>query len=140
MNTPECSEWKLWIGHEIEGTKDLGVKTLFVREASNSDIIKNLAGVPRVWFCKEFVALQNWGVLPYLKGRAICVEMTVEFLQRGFLPQEVRDRCTVYLKVPVTLFKGDFICVGQAFKDESFEVGKGAVVTPDQYNKDVKIL
>ena len=140
MNTPECAEWKLWVGYEIEGTKDIGVKTLFVRDASTSEIVKQLGSVPRIWFCKEFVTKQNWAILPYLKGRSICVEMTVELLQRSFLPQEVRDRCVVYLKVPVKLFKGDFICVGDAFKDESFEIGKGAIVTPDQYNKDVKIL
>lgn len=143
---PACSKWKLWLGDEIEGTVERGVKTLFIRElppklqpTDDLSILKSKA--TRVWFCKEFT---NWplmfAIAELFGYENCCIEVEPKHL--AAVPLKIRQGMRIYLKV--TLFyqlkPGDQICVGKRFADEAFEVGKGHKVSPEQYAADVRIL
>lgn len=144
---PPCAKWDLWIGGEVEGTADIGVKTLFVRSlpqecATSSpetlrDVLTQRGTIRRVWFCKEFT---DWKLMMRVARLfpSVCVEATMETYHT--LPGKAREDFSIYLKVPLRLKSSDHICVGPAFCDESFRVGTGAKVHPEAYLSDVKIL
>jgi hypothetical protein len=149
-DNPACANWKIWVGREVEGSDDLGVVTVFVRENPTpegynldqrwnvlSDRIRHLR-IRRFWFCKEF---RDWEVIQ----RACCfpVKVCLEAVPGETIPDDVRPFLTVYWKVPnVPLVPGDFICVGPPFLDEAFKlsVGEGRRVNPDMYRNDQRIL
>ncbi len=144
MNPP-CSKWEIWRGEEIEGTASLGESTLFIRklDASPDDIPEKLIAtmtkdgkVRRVWFCKEFT---NWPLLRFLAKHfdKVCLEASTRTYDN--VPRDIKMEYTIYFKLNFPLKNGDFICVGPAFSDEAFEIGKGAKVNPEQYLKDTKI-
>ena len=148
MLKPECAEWSIWIGKEIEGQSDIGVETLFIRRLNSTaeefEKLKDDLGpkltrrgtIKRVWFCKEF---QNWPLLRVIAKhfKTVCLEVT----PKGYdnLPREFKTDFIIYLKVPFMLKKGDHVCVGAAFQDESFQIGKGNRVSPEQYANDVRV-
>ncbi len=137
----------MWIGREIEGQTDLGVKTLFVRYSPAIEIVQVLEErqIQRIWFCKE-----------YLRGRSIeQLKSTFEILEEKFpgikicielqlsdyhqFASALRVYGTFYLKMGDNLSllaNGDHVCIGSAFTDESFRIGSGNKVSPDQYLKD----
>lgn len=127
---PECSKWKIWEGVEIEGTTDLGEKTLFVRANDPRPYWDNYN---RVWFCKEFIDYSTI-LEAHDLGKKVCYEVTLQRLP--FIPQEVLDKVQVYLKIEANLKIGDHICIGTAFKDQAFMIGEGAKVEPHQYAED----
>ncbi len=137
---PACAFWKVWIGPEIEGQSDLGERTLFIRQATPARIEELISiygpQVKRVWVCKEFT---HWDSVRRL--RAVFDKVVVEVNRHnvGMLPKEVFEGCQLYYKLPVELKQGDYVCVGQAFSDESFRIGKGDQVDPAMYRQDIPI-
>lgn len=139
---PPCSEWNLWLGEEIEGHSQLGTVTLFVRKIPPGITLKYFEdtaeqGITRIWFCKEFTDWENLIAIAE-KFSHRCLEVTPETLP--LIPVAVRQWVRFYLKIPAQLWPGDHVCVGPAFADEAFEIGKGKKVTPSEYEKDKFIL
>lgn len=144
---PPCADWKIWVGREIEGHAGLGVNTLFIRNARGFDTFRELmeyvssCGHPiitRFWFCKEFT---DWDLLHEAVGwgrrENICVEAV---WGRHQMPAVLQDFVTIYWKFPVALPPGTHVCFGPAFSDESFQIGMGNKVSPEQYLNDVRVL
>lgn len=152
VKAPACSKWNMWLGKEIEGTSDIGVRTLFVRKATNDEVLNRpflgSDDLKRVWLCKEFLALRNTKLALFLKklekkGVTIAAEVTdslVSVLSKSDL-RAIRRHCTVYYKTALTfpLTNKDFICAGSPYSDEAFAVGSGAKVAPKQYAADIRI-
>lgn len=157
MKKPPCAEWRIWKGPEVEGTRSVGVSTLFIRSLQDFSgatptvdwsFLKK-SGCERVWFCKEFYRSEPtddqgnfiaWGLVRAIGKHfsEICLE--VEPKDYCSIPKDIKASATIYLKVlDVELKKGDFICVGPAFADEAFQIGTGAKVTPEVYLNDVRI-
>ena len=145
MKKPPCSEWNIWKGPEVEGTKSKGVQTLFIRSLAQFSAIsadadfgffRSKSKCSRVWFCKEFT---DWKKVKAIAKHfdEVCIE--VEPKCYDSIPASLRKKARIYLKVDTQLKAGDFICVGPAFSDESFEIGTGATVKPDDYAKDTRI-
>lgn len=142
---PECSTWRLWVGKEVEGnSKQLGVKTLFVRDASEAFIREQALDfrVRRIWFCKEFLvplAPHCRTIASFLDDYDVAIEVLSSQVER--LPKHLRERAQLFLKIPhiPKMKKGDFICAGPPFEDELFEVGKGLKMTPKSYMEDIRI-
>lgn len=134
---PPCSSWRVWLGPEIEGQTDLGERTLFIREATPErieELIKTYSPtVKRVWVCKEFI---YWESIRRLKAAFGKVVLEVSRHTYGAMPKELFDQCQLYYKLPVELKQGDYVCVGPAFSDESFRIGKGDQVDPAMYRRD----
>jgi hypothetical protein len=157
MNKPPCSEWKIWKGPEIEGTEGVGIATLFIRSLSDFEgltpesdfsLFAQKSGCKRVWFCKEFYLSEPtdtngkfiaWKLIEAIGQHfeEMCLEVEPQSIQ--CVPKSIRAKARIYVKVNVELKPGDFICVGPAFNDESFKIGTGAKVTPEQYLQDIKI-
>lgn len=147
---PPCSKWKVWVGKEIEGTKDIGVQTVFIREIPGMTVEKDykfmtMGGkVARVWFCKEFLhacaAGKSWDIMRKIMSLFPICAAEVEAQCVSMIPKDIYAKLTVYVKLDIKLKDGDFVCVGPAFSDESFEIGKGAKVTPEAYANDTKVL
>jgi hypothetical protein len=138
---PPCSEWKIWVGPEIEGHTDLGEMTLFIRDCFTIKAHEYLLmKYSRVWFCKEFITEKNYPTMRWVIAgpRTVCLEVTLDMLDT--LPPDIYDDCQLYLKVEATLKPGDHVCMGLPFKDEAFLVGEGQRVKPTQYLQDERIL
>ena len=137
---PECSEWSVWKGPEIEGQTEIGVKTLFVRDNfSPMNSLEDrliLKEFDRVWFCEEFKDEVTIGYCFGL-GKKLCMEVSLDKYPE--LSEEVKNNVQLYIKVPIDLKEDDHICVGQPYKDEAFAVGKGNKVKPEQYDVDIRI-
>lgn len=141
---PKSKDWKIWKGGEIEGSKDLGVQTLFIRELK-VDEKADLSFLPakskckRVWFCKEFT---DWKLLKRIAAlfETVCIEVEPKNLES--IPIEFRKKYNIYLKVILNydLKPGDFVCVGKPYEDEAFAIGSGNKVKPEQYGKDIRIV
>lgn len=148
INKPPCADWSLWVGEEIEGSEATGkgIKTLFVRSLaafpslllpdSDLSILRTKSNCTRVWFCKEF---EQWALMLRIAElfQEACLE--VEPKRYSSVPMKVRKKCRVFIKVGIELKPGDVICVGPAFADESFTIGTGNKVTPEQYGNDKRI-
>lgn len=147
VGLPPCATWNIWKGPEIEGTDSIGVQTLFIRSlsafpgvsaASDLSFLRKSSKCSRVWFCKEF---KDWPLLEAIAKHfdEVCVE--VEPKCYVSVPKRIKKRVKIYLKVvlPEPLKEGDFICVGEPFRDEAFKFGAGASVCMEQYLKDIKI-
>jgi hypothetical protein len=139
---PECANWKIWTGLEIEGSSEIGETTLFIRELVVTDLeadysFMNRGGsIKRIWFCKEFV---DWPFLRVLSKHfaIVCIEATPKTYEN--IPKDIRSNFRIYLKVKQELKPGDFICVGPGFMDEAFQIGTGKKVTPEMYQNDIRI-
>lgn len=138
MTTPDCAEWNLWLGPEVEGTIGIGVPTLFVRKATRDEVFAAARqhGIGRVWFCKEWA---DWETIVQVlsSGRKVCLEVTPETIR--LVPVFVMKEACVYLKVDTELKDGDHVCVGPAFADEAFRIGTGAKVEPVDYAGDRRL-
>lgn len=157
---PPCAEWDIWTGPEIEGTTDLGEKTVFIRrlrqvgitEKTDFSFIPRSMKANRLWLCKEFLhdcmtdETRGWGVVrrlaSYFAPQKVCLEVTPATLVT--LPADLRKKHRLYLKVILPAEHGlkddDFVCVGPAYEDAAFVYGQGARVKPEQYLGDIKIL
>lgn len=142
--TPPCADWKVWVGCEVEGSSGLGEKTLFIRQltvanplTTDFSFLTKGGTISRVWFCKEFT---DWRTLRAIRRlfSETCVEVTPKTIEN--VPKDIRNECRLYLKVNVSLKKGDYVCVGPPFSDESFEMGTGHSVKETDYLKDQKLL
>ena len=147
MKNPPCSEWKVWRGKEIEGTTQIGVETLFIRDLPGATVesmtpeflakISRNGQTARVWFCKEF---SDWplarAIIKWFK--TACLEVNHRTVD--CVPKDLKATCVLYYKVPSQLKRGDFICAGPAFNDEAFAIGTGASVKPENYLADIRIL
>ena len=143
---PPCREWAIWVGKEVEGTTNVGVTTLFIRslegfhidpETSDLSFFRKKTGASRVWFCREFV---DWKLLKRIAKEfdEVCIEVEPKCFEN--IPLALRDKAIIYLKVDTPLKPGDFVCVGPAFHDESFKIGSGSKVKPQDYLQDKRIL
>ena len=141
---PECADWGLWLGAEIEGHTGLGARTLFIRRlpvAITAEWLVEKSKADRVWFCKEF---KDWPRLEAIASKFpsanVCIEIEAPVYRS--LPAAFRKDYVIYVKVPsvVGLKAGDHVCVGAAFSDESFMIGTGAKVNPGDYGADTRIL
>ena len=138
---PPCADWNVWLGREVEGETDIGEMTLFIRKLSPhrtvSEYVEQFKGkVHRVWFCKEF---RDWKALAYMSQYfpKVCLEVCRE--NYSSIPKEIFVRCVLYYKLPVVLKKGDYVCVGPEFADESFRLGKGNEVVQQKYCRDERV-
>lgn len=145
IKQPSCAKWKLWVGREIEGRIQLGVKTLFVRDASMSEIEKAIEKyqLRRVWFCFEFMQPGKMYTIFRLCSRhakiSFVAEMKYETMST-LAHYSLREHLQVYLKLPeLDLRPGDHICVGPAFSDEALLIGTGHKVKPELYEEDIRI-
>lgn len=159
---PPCATWNIWKGAEIEGTKDIGVSTLFIRklplaittkrsEYSTIDLafMRTRSNTNRLWLCKELMLWaanhNGWELIHRVMSyyEKVAIESTPELLLS--IPLSVRDKAQIYLKVlpnippHLNLRAGDFVCVGPSFSDEAFAIGTGKKVSPSQYLNDTKI-
>lgn len=160
-NQPECAKWNLWRGVEIEGQTDVGVPTLFVRNATKVEIFSALDSgykLTRVWLCEEFLKGEDliemccW-LLAFKRGLSVAVAVKIgdvitadtarlKILQKftSKLDAMKAARFAVYYKLQLKgVREGDHICVGNAFADEAFRIGDGRKVTPDMYKDDTFI-
>jgi len=133
----------VWIGREIEGNSEIGVQTLFVRELRNGRTPESLKlahpHIDRVWLCKELslnAALLRAFIAQF---HTCCIEIAIDGKTTPNLWQIIKAHCKVYLKIPIALNAGDFVCIGEAFNDEAFEIGTGFKVQPHQYLADIRI-
>lgn len=144
---PPCANWSVWVGPEVEGSSGLGERTLFIRQLPaewaltiDSDLkqLRKRSNSTRVWFCKEFL---NWPMLEAIAAHYepgnVCIEVEPNCFES--LPRRFRQNYRIYVKLDLPLKPGDHVCVGPAFSDESFEMGHGSKVLPEQYLKDIKI-
>lgn len=147
IKKPECAHWRMWVGAEVEGEHDVGVRTLFIRslkdvpgdfsELGTLQLLREKSQCSRVWFCHEF---NHWRTveLATLAFDQVCIEARYCFAKS--IPPRIRGRenVRIYYKVEldVPLRDGDVICVGRPFEDEAFTVGSGKRVTPDLYTND----
>lgn len=152
VKLPDCANWKLWLGKEIEGDRDVGQLTLFVRDTPwelSGDSHKDFddlmlstrhhvirGSVSRIWFCEQF---RNYEIMreAISRGFKVCVELT---LRNMVLQPDILDKATIYVKLPLQLKEGDFVCIGRPYRDEAFRIGTGTKVTPEQYAEDIFIM
>lgn len=147
MKTPPCAKWDTWTGPEIEGSKYLGVKTLFIRRShlKPKSLVSAIraASFRRIWFCKEFL----WN-RPKTEQTKIFGALSSDYDLAFELTFWMKDMAEYYRKYGTVYFKletyglikpGDFLCVGPAFKDEAFLIGTGNKVAPTEYLSDRKI-
>jgi hypothetical protein len=141
MQKPPCSKWKLWFGKEIEGYEDVGQKTIFVRDASYEDIMTVVkeTKATRIWFCKEY---RDWKTIRRIERENPQFKFCVEANQKTVndIPSNVVSIVRVYFKLDLILPAGSVLCVGAAFNDEAFVLGKGRKVVPDQYGNDECVI
>lgn len=150
MNQPPCATWEMWKGGEVEGNVSVGVQTLFIRSLdkfpqltpdSDFSVLRTRSGCSRVWFCKEFL---KWKFIDAIAPHfdETCIEVEPQAFTA--IPNRLRKLARIYVKVilpdGLNLKAGDFICVGPPFNDESFQIGRGNKVKPEQYLNDVKIV
>lgn len=158
MKKPPCADWDIWVGPEIEGTADLGERTVFIRRLPIKTIDKktDLSFIrrkgSRLWLCKEFLhdcmitETLGWAAVRKLASMfdplKVCLEVLPDTLES--VPINLRRKHRLYLKVILPETGGlkdvDFVCVGPAYADRSFPFSSGVSVTPDQYLGDTKIL
>ena len=141
---PPCHSFNCWVGTEVEGgPNDVGQSTMFIRSLSIERPLAEYSdfalkrGIKRVWFCREF---DNWDVVRWALVRfdTVCLEVSDH---ANVVPPDVWARCKIYFKLGNRLLKrGDYVCVGPAFCDESFEIGTGNKVTPADYAADVEVV
>lgn len=128
---PPCSEWRLWEGIEIEGFTDMGVTTLFIRDATKEELDVFIPQYERIFVGSGFVKA---GISPefmqYLKsfGKKLCFEIHFEDYVK--LHNEGRTDIIgehqVYLQINnFALKEGDHVKIGDFFKEEIFLSGTG---------------
>jgi hypothetical protein len=147
---PPCASWKIWKGNEVEGTKEIGEPTLFIRslegfvatEDSDFSFLAEKSKCRRVWFCSDFICkdFDKWKIVSSIAKHFLSICLEVEPKNLESVPLEFRKKFTIYLKVNAILKKGDVVCVGQPFNDESWEVGTGKKVNPKDYERDTRIV
>lgn len=142
MTKPPCSQWKVWLGPEIEGTKALGERTLFIRDLcaySVTEWSRKQPTVSRVWFC---AALAHFEPEVVIEATSVFKTVCAEVFAGESVPPQFRELgVQIYWKLDIHgLTKGDHLCVGPAYNDEAFLIGAGVKVNPEQYLQDVKIL
>jgi hypothetical protein len=142
---PPCADWQVWMGPEVEGESKLGHKTLFIRALPEPklqtlyDIVKKYPDVRRAWFCSVFKHYKIiWDALNLFEE--VCLEVMVPSKEQPPGPLLMRARVYYKFCLPLFLKKGDHVCFGVPYADESFEIGKGRRVSPEKYMSDWKIL
>lgn len=145
---PPCAKWNMWLGPEIEGTANIGERTLFVRiELITHQQISKVCkkhGVSRIWFCYEFMlnstprACNRMFKALLKQGYSLAFEVPVDFAPDWAYLSRYGAR---YFKLEVDIQRGDHVCVGPAFADEAFALGvnSGAKVSPKEYLKDEEV-
>lgn len=132
---PDCSKWNIWEGEEIEGSSDIGVTTIFIRDCSKEDILNLIPKYTRVWFCETFV---NYDLIRLSKTICSNINVSVYIEDWNNLPQDIKGSCKIYLKIK-GLKTGDEIGVGEDFHQEFFTVGLGEITDNSVYYLDRKI-
>lgn len=136
MKKPPCADWHVWVGPEVEGSVDLGKRTLFVRHCRYWKQYVD-ASIGRVWFCCEF---DDWNqvreAIAEFPG-SVCLEVNSRTVER--IPKDVMKNVRAYYKLDPGLKPGDFVCVGPAFSDEAFQLGSGRTVRPENYLADRRL-
>lgn len=143
---PPCSQWKIWIGNEVEGSIDIGEPTLFIRDLLNRSFSELAAEVKqrkitRVFFTEEF---NNWPIIrdSFVHFLKVC---KAHYIQGHCeLPPDIAKNARIYWKcliLPETMeIKiGDQICVGHPFREQIFEWGTKYEMTVADYEKDEKL-
>lgn len=143
VKTPPCNDWGIWEGLEIEGTVDRNEKTLFVRRGDPRKYFKNYK---RIWFTKEFRGPKAEAIMIEALQQKKNVAIETDFNELTILEHNespltiIFSESRLYPKYSTTILKkGDQVCIGQRFKDEAFEIGKGQAVEPNQYLEDKRI-
>ena len=152
---PECANWRVWLGKEVEGVDDLGVTTLFTREVGffeHPDVIKLFSSPPKIkrfWFCKEYLiyacALKGGFDEIYRcidSDMTVCLELRHDFARN--IPADILDSCKLYYRIPeVALKAGDHISWGEDFNYYYTKVSESDFDhknNPKEYREDIKIL
>lgn len=141
-NIPPCANWNLWIGPEIEGYSQLGVLTLFVRNASYDDIEYHSRTVDRIWFDTKFddISVEFIKKIKTL-NKKIIFDLTLDkyytLVQQNRF--DILDE-QLYLRINnISLKTGDHIKLGSEFHEEAFEIGTGKKSYPELYYNDIFI-
>ena len=132
----------MWMGREVEGVSNLGEMTLFARGGDIWKALDQHKDITRVWLCKEYLAKHDIEATLRLLQRLVYKDyrtaLEVPYEAHGVY-QRLYAFAVVYVKLELPLRLGDHICVGYPFRDESFEIGRGNIVTPDSYKADIPI-
>lgn len=143
LEAPDCANWNMWVGPEIEGYTDLGEMTLFVRKASFDQIVDAIikTKVWRIWFCDEF-ELDDKELETLIRvdeSKTFVIGCT--YKKYLTLSKFVKENFQIYIQLNDLILKeGDHIKVGSLFYEESFMIGRGKVSNPKLYSNDIKIL
>lgn len=162
MKKPPCATWSIWRGPEIEGEDDLGIETLFFRQASPDQLINTVKThdhINRYWLCEDLSGTSvQWAVqqlLGVLNSRiAVCFLINAQTLKkdipeflafRAKLPRRLHytqkgiSRISVYYKLEIPSVAGDHICVGKRYFDAIIKIPDKQMRAID-YTKDVRIV
>ena len=145
MGAPDCANWKMWEGPEIEGYTDLNERTLFVRAAFQTEIVKELSEKKhtRLWLCDEYSKLVNNNFLEVLRKNFTELKIVIGCTYDTYLTLSkfVKENFQLYIQLNnLQLKKDDHIKVGNLFYEESFLMGQGKKSNPQLYSNDIKIL
>lgn len=139
-NLPPCSQWNIWEGEEIEGFTDLNVTTLFIRNATRSEIKKYSKSHNRIWLTNEYQKLSKKNIEFLLSlQKHICIDLTLEkYLKLKKKERtDILDNFQVYVRInDLKLKSRDHIKIGDLFYEESFLVGSGKTVDTNLYHND----
>ena len=141
-NKPDCSQWNIWEGKEIEGFTDINARTLFIRKASRYKIQEVIVKgqYTRLWFCDEYDDLEEKWIRSITD---LCPKIIfgVTYQKYLTLPSYIKQDFQIYLQLNdlVDLKKDDHIKLGTLYSEESFLVGTGKKAHPEFYNQDIKI-
>lgn len=139
-NLPPCSQWNIWEGEEIEGFTDLNAPTLFIRNATRSEIKKYSKSHNRIWLTNEYQKLSKKNIEFLLSlQKHICIDLTLEkYLKLKRQDRaDILDNFQVYVRInDLKLKSRDHIKIGDLFYEESFLVGSGKTVDTNLYHND----
>lgn len=144
MSLPPCKDWNIWVGHEVEGYRAIGMPTVFVRRFVGEANSRNLAlkgKNHRIWFCGEFLSFPLFAehIREALDNfEEVCIEWNL-MLGPKELPADLLARCKIYVTTGVSLKKGDHVSVGINYDLEFFQVGRGRKTKPADYKEDTFI-
>jgi len=139
-NLPPCSKWNIWEGDEIEGFTDIGIETLFIRDANKKEIKKYSKSYSRIWLTNEYQKISKKNVKFLLSlQKHICIDLTLDkYLKLKRKERtDILDNFQIYIRInDLKLKPRDHIKIGDLFYEESFLVGSGKIVNTNLYHND----
>lgn len=135
---PNCNNWAVWKGKEIEGETSLGMDTLFVRREFNTkdlNDLKILSFFNRVWFTRDF---KDFDTIRKVISMDKEVALEVRYQDLDLLPQDIFQAAQLYVVLDKFLPAGSHIKTGESFQ-EYMGVLKAPTFQMSDYNQDIAI-